>query len=75
MLTYLKNEIKKKKEMYNANRMNVRCNGRNYHLLAAYKEKRIGEELIQHGVFCILDETIRTEVGERAVPTRLLYIC
>lgn len=53
MLTYLNNKIKKKKEKYNTSQTNVVPDShkipRNHHLLAVYIEKKVEEELLEHG--------------------------
>ena len=68
MVAYLTEEITKKKAVYEQNSMSVlpdlRTVQHNHHLLAVYVEKRIGEELAQHGGFCIPDGTTRNKVGE-----------
>ena len=68
IIEHLKSEIKKMKDTCKENHMNVlpdcRTIRRNHHLLAVYVEKRIGDELVQHGGFCMPDGTTRNKVGE-----------
>ena len=68
IIKHLEREIQKLKDVYETNRMNVlpdcRTIRRNHHLMAVYVERRLGEELVQHGGFCIPDGTTRNKVGE-----------
>ena len=68
MVEFLTREIRKKKAVYADNAMSIlpglRTIRRNHHLLAVYVEKRIGEQLVEHGGFCIPDGTTRNKVGE-----------
>ena len=69
-LMRLKTELQKKKDYYEENRANVlpdrRTIRRNHHLMAVYVEKKIGDELVEHGGFCIPDGTTRNKIGEFA---------
>ena len=64
MVAYLTEEITKKKAVYEQNSMSVLPVRHNHHLLAVFVEKHIGEELAQHGGFCIPDGKTRNKVGE-----------